>query len=225
MAFLSEDRPSGKGLRPHAADAADIYVEIRSRPSQRGRDDAFTAHVFACALAIGIDEADQRGGALGAGLGLGRCDLARLIENWAPGAAGRVDLDAQPEKAVFDDEEDQLRELLERFRGDPSEETGWMIAILTKRSMSPRHLWQDLGLVRREELGRLIGERFPQLAARNTNNMKWKKFFYRSLCELEGFVLCAAPTCRECSDFHNCFGDESGDSALARLTNNATPNA
>jgi nitrogen fixation protein NifQ len=47
--------------------------------------------------------------------------------------------------------------------------------------------------------------------------MKWKKFFYRSLCELEGFVLCASPSCRECSDFHDCFGDESGESALARL--------
>lgn len=225
MAFLTEDRRSGTGSRPRMTDAADIYVQLRSRPSDLGRSDAFTAHVFACALAIGLAEADSQAESLGAAIGLGRSELARLIENWAPEAAAYVDLGAQPENALFDEEEDQLRELLERFRGDPSAETGWIIAILTKRSMAPRHLWQDLGLARREELGRLMSERFPQLAERNANNMKWKKFFYRSLCELEGFVLCAAPTCRECSDFSNCFGDESGESALARIARDGFPNA
>ncbi|PWB84417.1 MAG: nitrogen fixation protein NifQ [Methylocystaceae bacterium] len=225
MAFLTEDRRSGTQTRPHLADAADIYVQLRSRPSEIGRQDAFTAHIFACALAIGLAEAGARAESLGAILGLGRRDLERLIINWAPEAAPYVDLDAQPDCVSFDEEEDQLRELLERFRGNASEETGWLIAILTKRSMAPRHLWQDLGLFRREELGRLIGDRFPRLAARNTANMKWKKFFYRSLCELEGFVLCAAPTCRECSDFSNCFGDESGESALARIARPTTPNA
>jgi nitrogen fixation protein NifQ len=218
MAFLAEDRPSGGGLRPNASDAVDIYLEIRARPSELGRADVFTAHVFACALAIALQEAAAGGGKnVSSVLGLSRGELSQLIENWAPGAAPFLHIEAQPDTIAFDEEEDQLRELLERFRGDASRETSWMIAILTKRSMSPRHLWQDLGLARREELGRLIGERFPELAARNSNNMKWKKFFYRSLCELEGFVLCAAPTCRECSDFHNCFGDESGESALARL--------
>ena len=28
---------------------------------------------------------------------------------------------------------------------------------------------------------------FPTLAAGNTKNMKWKKYFYRKLCEAEGF--------------------------------------
>lgn len=225
MAFLTEDRPLRPGLRSPVADVADIYVQIRSRPSELGRADAFTAHVFACALAVGVIEAGQADGKLSGSIGLGRAELVRLIENWAPGAAAYVDLGAQPESGVFDEEEGQIRELLERFRGDPSEETDWLIAIMTKRCMSPRHLWQDLGLAKREELGRLMVERFPRLAAGNTNNMKWKKFFYRSLCELEGFVLCAAPTCRECSDFSGCFGDESGESALARLANEAPPNA
>lgn len=225
MAFLTEDRRSGTKMRPHLEEAAGIYVELRSRPSERGRRDAFTAHVIACALAIGLTEAQSRPDSLANVLGLGRRDLELMIEDWAPAAAFYVDLAEQPEDVSFDEEEDQLRELLERFRGDGSIETSWIIAIVTKRSMSPRHLWQDLGLFRREELGRLIGERFPQLAARNTANMKWKKFFYRSLCELEGFVLCAAPTCRECSDFAGCFGDESGESTLARIAHRTTPDA
>jgi len=46
--------------------------------------------------------------------------------------------------------------------------------------------------------------------------MKWKKFFYRMICRDEGFRLCSAPSCAECDDFSVCFGDESGESFLAR---------
>jgi nitrogen fixation protein NifQ len=107
--------------------------------------------------------------------------------------------------------------LLERFSVDNMTTTQWIARIVTSRSMAPRHLWQDLGLVNRGELTQLIGRWFPALAAANVDNMKWKKFFYRQICELEGFSLCAAPTCRECGDFDNCFGEEQGESALARL--------
>jgi nitrogen fixation protein NifQ len=57
---------------------------------------------------------------------------------------------------------------------------------------------------------------FAPLAIRNNQDMKWKKFFYRMICRDEGFRLCAAPCCSECGDFENCFGDESGESLLAR---------
>jgi nitrogen fixation protein NifQ len=220
MAFLSDDRRSESGLRPLRGDAAEIYLRLRSRVGDREADrgDSFTGHVFSCALSICLSELDGRDEELGRALGLGRADLRSLVEGWAPEAADLVDVEAQAERVALDDEEDQIRQLLERYRGDDSVETGWLAAILTKRSMRPRHLWQDLGLVERKELGRLMAERFPMLAERNVNHMKWKKFFYRSLCELEGFVLCASPSCRECSDFHDCFGDESGESALARLS-------
>ena len=46
--------------------------------------------------------------------------------------------------------------------------------------------------------------------------MKWKKFFYRTICRDEGYMLCAAPSCAECDDFEICFGEESGESLLAR---------
>ncbi|PWB88588.1 nitrogen fixation protein NifQ [Methylosinus sporium] len=218
MAFLSEDRRSESGLRPPKPDPADIYVRLRSRPSDFGRDDPFTAHVFCCVLALGVSEAEGRPGALGQSLALGRAELEHLIDRWAPEARAMVDLSMEAEMVGLDDEEDQIRQLLRRFKGDASEETSWLASILTKRAMSPRHLWQDLGLTKRDELGRLMRERFPGLAERNVDHMKWKKFFYRSLCEMEGFVLCAAPTCRECGDFHDCFGDETGESALARLS-------
>ena len=46
--------------------------------------------------------------------------------------------------------------------------------------------------------------------------MKWKKFFYRMICRDEGYRLCTAPSCAECDDFQVCFGDESGESLMAR---------
>ena len=57
---------------------------------------------------------------------------------------------------------------------------------------------------------------FPALALRNSQDMKWKKFFYRMICRDEGFSMCTAPCCSECSDFALCFGDESGESLFAR---------
>jgi nitrogen fixation protein NifQ len=218
MAFLSEDRRSESGLGLAVLDPIDLYIQLRARPSDLGRADPFTAHVFCCALSICLHESGIRSGALGGALGLNRDELLRLVDRWAPETRAYIDFDAESETVTLDDEEEQIRELLQRFQVNSSEETGWLASILTKRSMAPRHLWQDLGLAHRDELGRLMRERFPNMAERNVNHMKWKKFFYRSLCEMEGFVLCASPTCRECSDFHDCFGDESGESALARLS-------
>jgi nitrogen fixation protein NifQ len=58
---------------------------------------------------------------------------------------------------------------------------------------------------------------FALLAGRNTQDMKWKKFFYRMICREDGFSMCVAPSCSECGDFDGCFGDESGESLLARV--------
>jgi nitrogen fixation protein NifQ len=38
--------------------------------------------------------------------------------------------------------------------------------------------------------------------------MKWKKFFYKQICEREGFKLCKSPSCGECVDYNKCFGPE-----------------
>lgn len=221
MVLLAQNGRSGTRLGPHVADPGAVYANLTARPNDLARSDPFTAHVFACALCVGMFEARVFVENVGTSLGLARRELVRLVERWAPAAARYANLDEQPETLCFSEEEDQLRALLQRYRGDCSEETDWLVSVVARRSMSPRHLWQDLGLTRREELTRLMNERFPELAARNSTNMKWKKFFYRSICELEGFVLCAAPTCRECNDFHSCFGDETGESALARIARDA----
>ena len=58
---------------------------------------------------------------------------------------------------------------------------------------------------------------FPRLKARNSGDMKWKKFLYRLVCGSEGFVLCPAPVCSDCDDFASCFGAEEGVAQLSHV--------
>lgn len=91
---------------------------------------------------------------------------------------------------------------------DLAEEQQWLIEIVLHACMGNDHLWQDLGLWSRQALSQLLQQNFEPLAARNTQNMKWKKFFYKQLCSQEGIYVCRAPSCQVCSDYHNCFGEE-----------------
>jgi nitrogen fixation protein NifQ len=74
--------------------------------------------------------------------------------------------------------------------------------------LGDNHLWQDLHLPSREALSALIAHWFPTLKARNQHDMKWKKFFYKQLCEREQISICKSPSCAECSDYAACFGPE-----------------
>ena len=74
--------------------------------------------------------------------------------------------------------------------------------------MGGDHLWQDLGLPDRKALSGLLSSYFPALAAKNAGDMKWKKFFYKQLCEREGINACRSPSCAACCDYANCFGAE-----------------
>jgi nitrogen fixation protein NifQ len=199
------------------AEAVTIYRRLRSIKTEASRADPFAAHVLACALTAAIIDSQNVCDNVSAALGLDRIALAGLVAEWLPGGATLVPLSIQPTALVIDEEESQLLMLLERFCLDNATTTRWISKIVTRRAMSSRHLWQDLGLINRGELTQLLERWFPQLAMENLDNMKWKKFFYRKICELEGFSLCAAPSCRECNDFDGCFGEERGESALARL--------
>lgn len=74
--------------------------------------------------------------------------------------------------------------------------------------MGGDHLWHDLGLPDRKALSTLLSDHFPLLAAKNTGDMKWKKFFYKQLCEREGINACRSPSCAACADYRQCFGPE-----------------
>jgi nitrogen fixation protein NifQ len=107
--------------------------------------------------------------------------------------------------------------LLQRSRSTTGDLGALLAIVVARRAMRPNHLWQDLGLTNRGELSALMRRHFAPLALRNRQDMKWKKFFYRMICSDDSYRLCVAPSCSECSDFNGCFGDESGESLLARV--------
>ncbi len=106
------------------------------------------------------------------------------------------------------DEYDDIIELLTDHRIDDSEETRRMIVFVAEACMGNNHLWQDMQLPSRTALSELMQNKFPTLAAKNTGDMKWKKFFYKQLCERADIFICKSPSCGVCVDYNKCFGAE-----------------
>lgn len=148
-------------------------------------------------------------GAMPERLGLDPRMFGRMIEHHFPGAAWpdgalkewQWDAEAMPEydelKALLTDEQ------ASHLRGQP-----WWIELLIIGCAGHGHLWEDLGLFSRHDLNMLMRVNFPELAARNDRDMKWKKFIYKQLCDREGIVACPAPTCDQCAQFSECFAPE-----------------
>ena len=83
-----------------------------------------------------------------------------------------------------------------------------LAACVARACLGSDHLSHDLGLPSRVELSGLLHDHFPGLASRNTGNMRWKKFFYKQLCEQVGIRACRAPSCAVCMHYGECFGSE-----------------
>lgn len=193
----------------------DIYLALTGwYPDEAVPDDdaEFDAHVFASIIAI----AAAQGSAVHAHLGLSVRDFRALVERVFHGASDMF-CGCEVERAYAEDDEvAMVRSLLMAHRTVDTDESRWLAAMIARRAVEPNHLWEDLGLRNRAELSRLLMRHFASLAERNTRNMRWKRFFYRMLCEADGMVLCATPVCTDCSDFDLCFGEEGGESRLAR---------
>ncbi|MER9638556.1 nitrogen fixation protein NifQ [Mesorhizobium sp. M0228] len=180
----------------------------------------FDQHVLACVLSRALEEIEAGEATATEATGLSRAELRDVLARSFPAIPiNAFALEEEVSEPESDMEEELLRGLLLAHArpGDPA--SARFAKIIARRAMHNDHLWQDLGLFNRTDLGRLLASHFPRLAAGNTQHMKWKKYFYRKLCEAEGFSLCSAPSCRECNDFESCFGPEEGESCLARIKN------
>jgi len=197
---------------PFAARAAATYhalTGIDPVDADIADDDSFDRHVLASIIAVaragGLDVADR--------VGLAEEDLALLLAERFPRAT--MSMLTRGATDALDEEAAMVRDLLLGQRSTAGETGGWLASMVARRSVEPNHLWEDLGLRDRGELSRLLMRHFAPLARRNTRNMRWKRFFYRMLCEDDGFVMCTTPVCTNCGDFDLCFGDESGESRMA----------
>jgi len=175
-------------------------------------NDRFDRHVLASILAVAAAE----GGTIAERTGLMASELAVLLAGHFPDARQFAAAWWVKNDPPADEEAAMVRDLLLGNRSTAGDVGRWLAAMVARRSMEPNHLWEDLGLRERSELTRLLERHFAPLASRNTNNMRWKRFFYRLMCEDDGFVMCTTPVCSECRDFELCFGEESGESRLAR---------
>ncbi|MEL6978379.1 MAG: nitrogen fixation protein NifQ [Pseudomonadota bacterium] len=148
------------------------------------------------------------GGALPQWMGLPPTLFRKMLDHHF-GAAGREVAGgrASSEEGRLSEVQD-LRDMLlaSRARRAPSER--WLVDLISAGCMGYDHLWSDLGLMSRPELTGLMRANFPRLAERNTENMRWKRFLYKMLCEGDGWYICRAPTCQECSERPACFAVE-----------------
>lgn len=140
--------------------------------------------------------------------GIANDDFERLLARYFPNTDGAA-LPQDGCAALRDDEFQDILDLLLEHRADDSDETVWLASAVAAACLGGNHLWQDLGLANRQELSDLLQSHFPVLYAKNVGNMKWKKFFYKQLCERAEVQACRAPSCAVCNDYSVCFGPES----------------
>jgi len=65
-------------------------------------------------------------------------------------------------------------------------------------SLKMGHLYEDLGLGSRSEMGKFMKKNFPFLASKKPKDKLWKKFIYDEIGKI-------APACATCSDQMSCF--------------------
>ncbi|HET9701500.1 MAG TPA: nitrogen fixation protein NifQ [Burkholderiales bacterium] len=176
-------------------------------------------------LALARNPADLRAvalaGVIGEALRAGRAPLIRgleedgfqrLLARHFPGASLANGAAAAADPAL--DEFEDLVALLLEHAADDAEDTRWLALAVASASLGDNHLWQDMGLPSRRELNELLRRWFPSLHARNAGDMKWKKFFYRQLCERAEVLICRSPSCAVCADYRHCFGPETADAGV-----------
>ena len=69
---------------------------------------------------------------------------------------------------------------------------------IAKTSLEMGHLYSDLGLASREEMGKFMWTHFTSLAKLKPDSIRWKKYLYDCIGK-------TAPACATCGDISNCF--------------------
>lgn len=168
-----------------------------------------TSQVLACVIA-GIGQQQTLAGRPALGLPLD--DYACLLAQYFPDCGEALFRQAEnaPASAERLDEFDDLLQMLLEYRSADSPDNTWLAHAVACACMGEGHLWQDMGLPHRGVLNQLMQCHFKSLAAKNAADMKWKKFFYRQLCERAEIPICKSPSCAACCDYDACFGPEDG---------------
>lgn len=181
-----------------------------------GARDAGQPEIRALAHAIALTWGWPLGPAGGV-LGLDREASRALLAVVFPAAGDLLDELCAPPAAAGEDRGDEFSDLfglLLAYRLRRNRDSEWLARAVAAGCLGDNHLWEDLGLPSRAHLSALLDAWFPALVARNAYNLRWKRFFYRQLCETTEIRLCKAPSCGVCSDYAACFGGAAAPAAI-----------
>ena len=85
------------------------------------------------------------------------------------------------------------------------EDAHCLATIISAASLRPDHLWRDLGLSGRDDVTDMLERHYPMLVARNTTNLRWKKFLAQEVAHAQGVAPTSAPGCPGCDDYGFCY--------------------
>ncbi|ABA87575.1 nitrogenase molybdenum-iron cofactor biosynthesis protein NifUQ [Syntrophotalea carbinolica DSM 2380] len=166
-------------------------------------------HLFACLLSVAADEPYDTAAALG----LSADDLKVLLETWFPECSPGLFSQADRSEQVPPEYNDEVLQIL--LTHVPREANGTLqtsslllARIIAARTAYPGHLWVAMGLFERPQLSASIRRLLPSLAAANNQNMRWKRYLFKQVCDLNGGMMCKSPNCGDCSDYAICFPED-----------------
>jgi nitrogen fixation protein NifQ len=142
-------------------------------------------------------------------LGLMRVELAALVRRHFPHAS--FDADAAPRIAFATPHRAFVHDLhaLLMWHDHTAlahhEDAHCLASIIAAASLRPDHLWRDLGLDGRDDVTAMLGRHYPELVARNLENLRWKKFLAQQVAHANGVAATCAPGCPGCEDFAFCY--------------------
>lgn len=113
-------------------------------------------------------------------------------------------------QALLDTAPDDFAALVELLRANQTpnaeaRQADWLARAIAAASFGGRHLWADLALSDRDEVSALMAHYFQPLFARNTRNIKWKRFIFAELGKRQGRDGLRPPGCSHCDQFQTCF--------------------
>jgi nitrogen fixation protein NifQ len=147
------------------------------------------------------------------GMGLSLVQFSELLDRYFPGSRDEIftehfqDIYAGKISPLEDEFRDMVGLLLEH-RSFDADFNVWIAHAIASGCMGSDHLYHDMGLPDRRALSSLLERYFTTLFQKNVHNMKWKKFFYKQLCDRAEVMMCPARNCQSCIDYKNCFSPE-----------------
>lgn len=201
--------PEEGGHGPRLSKEHPVYAKLINSPCPVAISDE-DRHLFACLLSVALEDSSAPEKALG----LDGIELTSLLTHYFPDIDRSIlnqnsSLEAeQPAERNDDVFSILLSHLPEEPDRDKLQTSVWLAYILAARAALPGHLWVAMGLTERPQLTAAIRRHLPSLANANHHNMRWKRYLYKQVCELNGGVMCKSPNCGVCSDYALCFVEE-----------------